>query len=151
MFLTAHAAIAAAISTAAGTGPAGAFAVGVISHFVADIVPHGDERVGEWALRGDPARRFAFAAAIDGSFLTVFLLAVFFRTGWSWTTVSAAAGAVLPDALWGAGLVLKREIIPGYLRFHQRLHHLVPFRLPLWAGLFLQLAITVLGSICLTA
>lgn len=146
MFLTPHTAIAIAFSTAAGLSPPAAFVVGVISHFIADLVPHGDERIGEWARRRDPARRFAFAAAIDGLFLSGLLVLICLRPGFSWTAAAAAAGAILPDVLWGADFVLKREFIPGYFRFHQRLHNPLSVRLPLWAGLLLQAAVV---AVCL--
>ena len=140
MFLTTHASVAVAI-TASSSNPLLAFVVGWISHFLLDLIPHGDRGLNEWVEKGSRLKRITAAAAIDGCIAVLFFLAMILAFPLLDFRVAAAAalGSVLPDVLWGIA-----EIVPlPPLRWYQRKHHafqdLVSDTLSLKAGGAVQL------------
>ena len=145
MFLVTHAAIAAVLADRIGLGSAAAFAAGWASHYLADAVPHGDEQAGDWARRKNEVRRYALLAGIDAVILAAALASVFLAGGFDPAILAAAAGATVPDVLWGVEKTLGRTIFGPHLKFHHRVHNLFGWRLPLWSGLMFQ---TALAAFC---
>ena len=86
MYLVGHTAVGIAAATALGvTNPAAAFAVGWLSHYVADFVPHGDEAAGEWAHRGrSPVKRVVVIFLIDLVFVPAGTAYFIAHRGWEW-------------------------------------------------------------------
>lgn len=146
MFLIGHGAIGAAIITATSiANPAAAFGVGWLSHYLADAFPHGDEPVGEWARRGDEARRIALIAGLDALLLAVALGVFFVSRGFSWPIFLAVAGSALPDVMWGLEKALRRRLFGPHERIHKRNHNFLGIRLSFAAGLATQAAVTFIA------
>ena len=139
MYITIHAAIGAAAAAAVTKDPVAAFGLGWFLHYVADLVPHGDEAAGEWCRRGrSEVRRYALLAGIDGLALAGLLGVDYWRHGLNLVVLAAAAGSVLPDAMWGLETVVGKKLFGPFQRFHSYVHNHFRIRLPWPAGLLLQ-------------
>lgn len=150
MFLTAHTAVALKIAQVA-PNPALAFVFGVISHFILDAIPHGDESIGEGVKEGNYKKVLMLWILGDG----LFILTMFFSLWWwgkiilDWRLVAAVGGAILPDALQIPRLIYKNppRIFTYYFPLHDWFHRLHErFKVNLPIGLMLQ-GIVVLVSI----
>jgi hypothetical protein len=122
--------------------PLPAFAVGVASHFVLDVIPHW----GDWGSQ----RRFLRVAVPDGliSMATIGALAAVSPPDRRVAVVAGMAGAALPDMDKPAKLWFGRSPFPGAVdRFHGRIQHEAPRRAHLEllaAGAFACAALVVL-------
>lgn len=141
MYLIGHAAVG-VLAASITTNPAAAFGIGWLSHYVADFIPHGDEPLGEWAKRGNEVKRIGCIAALDLLILSAALSAYVAARGFTPWVLAAAAGSVVPDALWGLELVCKRKLFGPHHAFHHRNHNFFQVKLPLAVGLALQFAVT---------
>ncbi len=139
MFLIAHAAAGAALAAPVAQ-PAAAFFIGWASHYLTDLIPHGDEAVGEWTKKGNEVARFGLVAGIDGLLLAGVLAWLFRTRGIEWNVLAAAVGATVPDVLWGLEKVAGRTLFGAHRRFHHRIHNYFRVRLPTALGLALQAA-----------
>lgn len=142
MFLTPHAAVGAAIATSLTGNPFVAFGVGWLSHYLADSLPHGDERLGIWASKGDEVRRLLGITIIDSVIWIVILVFVFLSVGFSWVILAAALGSSVPDVLWGTEKVVKKELFGPLQKFHGWNHNFFKVNMPLWTGLVGQGIVT---------
>lgn len=102
-----HALVGAAVGRLVGT-PAKAFAAGVITHAVGDVLPHRDQRL-----------------KVEASLLAATLGFLLLRCGARSPEVAGAVGAILPDvenAAWMTGRMSQdRVIFPTHVgdgRFH---------------------------------
>ncbi len=144
MFLIAHAAAGAALASSVDSPPA-AFIIGWLSHYLVDLIPHGDEAVGEWTKKGNEVRRFGLVAGIDGLLLAGVLVWLFLgRGGVEWNVLAAAVGATVPDVMWGIEKVAGRTLFGAHRRFHHRIHNYFHVRMPTWLGLSFQAAFAAL-------
>jgi len=103
--------------------PLPAFAAGVTSHFVLDVIPHW----GKWGSQ----RRFLRVAVPDGliSLATIGALAALAPPDRRVAVVAGMAGAALPDIDKPAILWFGRSPFPGAVdRFHSRIQHEAPRR-----------------------
>lgn len=141
MFIVGHAAVGMTLA-AATANPALAFGIGWLSHYLADFFPHGDEDAGEWAKRGNEVRRLAFLLSIDGAILLAASAWFIAHRGFSWAPCLAVVGSAVPDVLWGLEKLFKRKLFGPHEKFHGRNHNFFHIRLPLWAGILLQAAVT---------
>lgn len=171
MFLTAHASVGIVISQHVDK-PLNIFLLAMLSHFILDFIPHGDERLfrdEEWRVEKRYKRVVLYTAA------DVFFLGVITALLYGTTELPQAArisagilGAIFPDFVshflpffheklnwlavvrWVYGL-LKGFQFGRFLKVHNRLHvffHTVmKFRLSQDAGLILQGAVTVISLI----
>ena len=126
MFLIVHASVGAVIGEQIQS-PVAAFGAGFLSHFVFDIIPHGDEIIGRTMLKYGRLKFLVALAAIDigASFI---LIVIFWASGLLPNVagaVSGALGAVLPDILAGISTVSKGRLWPGFVRFHNWNHELL--------------------------
>lgn len=143
MFLTPHS-VAAVALTQAVTAPGLAFVIGFVSHFLLDLVPHGDDGLNKWILKkkGSRVRKIFYVACIDsliGGSIFLLLWAVAPRFNF-WVAASAALGSVLPDILWGlAELFPKSRILEHYKQKHHLWQGSVSDPLSLKWGMILQL------------
>lgn len=142
MFLTPHAAVGAAIATSLTGNPAVAFGIGWLSHYLADSVPHGDERLGIWVSKGNEVKRLFGITVIDAVIWTVVLTYVFLSIGFSSVILAAAVGSAIPDVMWGLEKVVKRELFGPLQKFHGWNHNFFKVNLPLWTGLIGQGIVT---------
>ena len=136
MFLTVHVAAGMAVATAATHNPAAAFALGAASHFLIDIIPHGDEFIGEkQGTLFEKAFFFSKFVAADlaaGFFLFMALVWAFPQSD-ILLLVAAGVGAALPDALQFSQKY--RE------KVHHFFHEMIGRRIDFGKGLAIQAAL----------
>ena len=68
MYLTVHGASGLFIGSQVGN-PWLAFVLGVVSHFILDMIPHESKSIDEWYERGKGRGRFFLAGIIDTAFI----------------------------------------------------------------------------------
>lgn len=148
MYLTVHATIGAVLGERVDPPLAG-FLLGFASHFLADVVPHGDEWVGRTLAQPGRVRWLAALALIDGlaagSLVTLLWLGGAFVNPVG--AFSGALGAVLPDVLAGFSDLSQGKLWPAYVRLHNRSHRLLGREVPLPVGGAMQLCL--LAALCL--
>jgi hypothetical protein len=147
MFLTVHTTAAIAIG-AQITNPAGAFLAGLVSHYILDIIPHGDETRWPNVTNGQLAK----LALFDHMVLVINLSALLvLKPGFDLTAPMALAilGAVLPDYLMALHRLTTsypaifwnrlQKIIDPWERFHHFAHFdIIKYDPPFWAGAVMQ-------------
>lgn len=123
MFLTAHATVAAAL-TQSIPNPLVAFVIGFFSHFVLDAIPHGDEIIGTSPTKKGRMIRLFIAASIDGVILFIVLFTALSRGLFHFptSTLFAAFGSMLPDALQILPEIFDSPILSRFRDFHHRCH-----------------------------
>lgn len=112
-----------------------AFAVGIVSHHLLDMIPHTDP--GSFREPGDKSAitsNEAIFALIDNMLGTGLVLWIFFTREPSWPMLFGAAGGNFPDMLhhvplWGPRF---RTVWKKYFHLHEKLHwtaysRLIPF------------------------
>ena len=121
--------------------PIVAFIAGLLSHFVLDFIPHGDEFLADSTFtRVRIRRRLLGAAFLDGIILVIFLLI------YAWTTpninlsatVAAVIGSLLPDAINGFYLITQAPLFKRYVHWHSKLHNLPGHELTWPKGIMIQ-------------
>ena len=133
MFLAVHAAVGALAGNAVNS-PVAAFSLGFISHFFADMVPHGDEHMYEGFKNGKKVLRALLYVGLD-AVGTVALIAVIFLKQDFFSTLNVALGIIgglLPDLLVGLFEVVKPKRRNWFSRklswfhgFHMANHHFI--------------------------
>jgi len=149
MFLTIHATAAIVIGEYVHN-PIGTFAIGLVSHYVLDIIPHGDEqRWGEISNSG-----IAKLALFDHMALMFNIAMIYsFKPDFSLTApmVFAIIGSLLPDYLMAfyritsgyAKLIfqkIRRYIMPAETWHHFAHYNIIKYELPFKYGMMLQAA-----------
>ncbi len=135
MFLTVHAATGAAIGMIVPSVPA-AFALGMVSHFLLDRVPHYDPPIISGTIRDGVfkhpvMRRFVAISVCDlvaACALTAILRASV-RPVNSWAFASGAFGGILPDLMFGLYRLTNNRWLGIYNRWHEA-NHFDPKKLP---------------------
>ena len=176
MFLTPHTDVALAIKQSTGN-PVLAFVVAWVSHFLLDLVPHGDRNLDTHAHKfGGLSRTFeklfpskfssvdkkvrdkqtmiAVVGIIDAVLAGILFVAVWVYGSYFnfWVAFFAAAGATLPDVIWGMYVFFPKLVfLEKYQRFHRWWHHLLSDPLSLKAGMVLQGLVLALSAITLFA
>lgn len=152
MFLIVHASIGAALGNEVGK-PALAFGLGFISHFILDMIPHGDEVIGNHFLKH--RRFFVLSALFIIDFLSALSLIVIFWASGGFNNaigaISGALGAVLPDILSGLSYVLKEKLWPKFNDFHKFIHQLLNRSVALGVGGAIQICFLLAVWIFLSA
>ncbi len=151
MFLTTHAAVAVAITTSSSNPPL-AFVIGWVSHFLLDLIPHGDRGLNEWVEKGSRLKRITAAAAIDGCAAVVLFIAIIlsFPTLDIRIAGAAALGSILPDVLWGIAEIIPLPPLRWYQQKHHAFQHLVSDTLSLKAGNAVQLIFLLFSLLVLS-
>ena len=169
MFITSHTLFSVLISQKMGS-PFEAFTFSMVSHYILDLIPHGDEGVGHWIKKKLTFSRFIFTNTIDIAILSI-ILAVFLLDKKLPSTpvfLASVIGGVLPDVMcilndffadWQKNI--SRKLIK-YLRFlpisvafryqqklHAFIHQLIPVHLSIKKGLIVQ-AIVIFAVILLS-
>ena len=144
MFITPHTAVAIYFS-ARTSNPFLAFGAGFLSHFLLDMIPHGDEKIGHH-LELEPERwRYMIKFSVIDLALTAILLVFFY-----WTQplidrsilIMALLGAWLPDILWIAARTWHWRILNKFWHWHSRIHDLFKTELSIPVGLSIQVVFT---------
>jgi hypothetical protein len=140
MYLTVHGAAALFIARAI-PNPFVSFGVGLASHFIIDLVPHGDEHIIPSHLtRPKKIRRLMGAALLDGIILAGFLiLYLWLNPTLSLNTVLAClVGSLLPDFLQGLYFVTEAGWLKMLNKFHIKIHNLPGSKLNWRLGMLIQ-------------
>ncbi len=139
MFLIVHASVGALVGEQIDS-PLLAFVLGIFSHFIIDIIPHGDEGVGRTFVDGKQHSWLAALAFLDAA-TALCLVSLMWLHGLLPNYLSAFAGAVgamVPDILSGIALLSKKKILPDFDRFHAWNHRLLGLEAPFWVGGLVQ-------------
>lgn len=139
MLETPHSVVGGAVGAAVGN-PAGAFAAGIGSHFLGDVLPHWNPT---FPFKSKALYAFVIADFVIAEALVVLLWFLF--PDRPEIAIGAFAGT-LPDVLLGIRFTFKVQ----WLRAYERLHTLIHWEVPLRYGLWPQLAVSVLGVWYLT-
>ncbi len=165
MYLTTHAAVGILISEAV-KNPTEAFFFAFASHFVLDIIPHGDEHVEEWARK--KSRYALFVAVVDIGLLTALLGSLYTTNNLPRVALLSAGiiGSILPDFLsivfpvihqytnwfflirlfhWAQRKLGLPYLWRGHNWFHHVMHRVIHKRISLTKGLIMQVAIVVVA------
>jgi hypothetical protein len=145
MFLSNHA-ISGALIGIFITNPILAAILGFFSHFLLDIIPHGDSKLIE-----EPKKKILLIAGIDFMFITgVGIVTLIFIP--HLITVSIFLGAffaMVPDALQLPYFISKKKYFNRYKKIHQAIHDCIAkkYELPLYGGVLFQIILFVLMGI----
>ncbi|MDP3986186.1 MAG: hypothetical protein Q8P77_02050 [Candidatus Veblenbacteria bacterium] len=140
MYITVHGTAALVIARAV-PNPFLAFVLALVSHFILDFIPHGDEHlIQKHFTRGQTLRRLVGVAMLDG------LIMVGFLALWLWVGPAVPRGAVaasltgslLPDVLQGLYLVTEWKWLKPFQRFHLGLHNASGHPLTWHQGMLVQ-------------
>jgi len=137
MFLTVHGAIGIIIGQHI-KNPFAAFIAGFISHYLFDIIPHGDTNApAKWK---NPIH-LALAALLDLFILISFILVLGIKSQiLNLSTASALLGALLPDFLQGFYFLSNKKLFKLHQKFHNFFHFLIikKFEFNFYTGIILQ-------------
>ena len=140
MFLTIHSTAGLALGSLTGN-PIIALVMGILSHLVLDIIPHGDEILDTIAKRGHFVKRMAIFFTIDFAIMLLFAF-LFFRgliIDNPYPLLAGMFGAILPDLLSGFVTMFPNKLWNWYFTFHKANHELLKRTIPLKYGIVLQL------------
>lgn len=146
MFITTHALLGALIGEQVASQPALAFGLGLVSHFLADIIPHGDSNLYKGYVSGSKVKRAVAYVTVDALVAMVFVLALF-NTDLNehrFAISMGIFGSVLPDLLVAVYQLLRVERLQAFNKFHFFFHNLITSRkgdIPLSAGIVMQLIV----------
>lgn len=154
MLLTLHAATGAFVGELA-PNPAFAFGLGVLSHFILDMFPHGDRMLAKRTKASGQPRRYFWLVGADAlvGIAMFFPAFAFGRFEHPWLAYWGIIGGLLPDlivAIPEYALYVKKEYrvrLRWFYRFHAFVHdqfiHVFD-RVPLQVGLAFQLILFVI-------
>ncbi len=152
MFITVHAATASLLGRYINHSIL-AFVAGLISHFILDMIPHGDEHLGKKFLgikikKGEADFKIlALYGSIDAFFLAIFLIFLFKNFEFANTNyvIWAIIGGILPDILVAIHKLTNLRILNWFAKLHGRIHRFLIAKLPT----DIPLKIGILGQICI--
>ena len=123
MFLTVHAATGAYLGQYSPNMLV-AFLLGVISHFVLDAIPHGDDELEVWHDTGHYKKVF-LVIATDVLLMTTVILGIFTQPTIVEPKLIAAGilGGIIPDFVNAYFLATKSAILQKFGRFHKNIHN----------------------------
>lgn len=128
MFITTHATIGALVG-AAFPSRALAFVLGFVSHFLVDMIPHGDEGMLDGYKSGAKVRRAVAYVMID-SVIAVYVILLLLSNAPAEVAPAVMwgiIGSILPDLIVGVYEVTK--VKPFFRKFtawhHKNHHHLI--------------------------
>ena len=126
MLLITHAITGAALATIQKSIPA-AFAIGLVSHYLLDMIPHYDHNVEPLLAKNDKAgiRKTLALIALDGVSSVIAPLLLFWPVNSAQFMIISAAilGSILPDFLQGLALVFKKNrFVQTHQHFQEWIH-----------------------------
>lgn len=148
MFLTVHGTAGVLVGTLS-PDPVSAFALGVLSHAVLDIIPHGDEALGPQCAGPTCTHReevrFMLKLAIIDAIVMSFVLAFVF-VPWRITPtlqmLVGLVGGVIPDVLQGLGTAFQRiRLFARCKKIHDFIHvRIIQYDTTFRVGVAVQIA-----------
>ncbi len=162
MILSVHATFGAAIASLIPTHPIGGFALGFLSHFILDAIPHRDYDLAslevDLKIRNDVldviCKKFRLIKDIVFVSLDIIVglclsFMFFFNSDYPWIFLIGVIGALLPDLFTFVYFFLKHKSLTLFLKFHSDFIHSKIFNnMGQVFGIFLQFCtITILIAI----
>ncbi|MBT4516832.1 MAG: hypothetical protein HOC78_02965 [Candidatus Komeilibacteria bacterium] len=145
MFITAHTSAALWISTRI-TDPILAFILGIVSHFIFDMIPHGDESLADH-VEGKRAKfLYEMRVAFIDTILAVVLIYFFVSHGPvvnPYVLYPAVLGTWLPDIAWIAIEHFKLTKFYWYIVYHGKLHNFFDWQYSIVYGVPFQIIVTL--------
>lgn len=148
MLLSVHATVGAIIGENVGT-PLLAFVLGFISHFILDIIPHGDEALIKAYRNNFKNRGMLYLIIFDiiSTFILLSLLFYFKQINFNPIVIWGIIGTVIPDFMVGV-----YEITNKHFKRTHKLHYWIhdglnlktTWTMPLKMGLIVQIIIIYL-------
>jgi len=143
MLLTIHATAGAIIGQQVGN-PFLSFLLAFFSHFILDIIPHGDQGwIDEYkSNQKEKVKKIITIVTLDILVLFFLLVSKYYFNAFAPTLNIAAGilGGVMPDLLVGIHEVSKKQFKKFY-RFHFAMHNLIKYQPSVANGLFFQIII----------
>lgn len=145
MTMSTHVAVGATIGLAI-QNPLLGFSLGFLSHFLLDIIPHGDSKLAEEHFTRGKKKVGSYAYVALDNAIAVYLLLAFVNiapTGTISQLSIGVAGSVLPDVLVGVYEASRRKWFKQFFNLHARIHNYFANRIgdiPLVAGIAYQVA-----------
>ena len=127
MFITTHAALGILAAELVPHHPGAAFALGIASHFLSDIIPHGDSGLYKGYVSGSKVKR-AIAYVMIDSVIAVFFILFILNTAIAddhATLSMGIVGGVLPDLLVALYEVTRVRWLRWFHRVHFFFHNLI--------------------------
>ena len=126
MFITTHAAIGALIGEAFGADPVVAVSLAFASHFVSDVIPHGDTKIYKGFVSGSRVKRAVAYVMLDTVVAMGFILLLLNSHTFEHRRVVSLAifVSVLPDVL----VAIVELFRPTWLKWFRDVHHWFHFR-----------------------
>lgn len=151
MFITTHALIGALVANAFPHHPIISFACGMGSHFLTDIIPHGDSNLYKDYIAGSKRKvRKALAYVMLDGVAAIYTVLFLLNVGSApdrLTLSLGIAGGVLPDLLVGLYEVTRIPGLQWFHRLHFFFHNLVTSRkgdVAFRSGLVIQFSLLAL-------
>lgn len=126
MFVATHVAAGALIGHALPNQYAAIFVLSFISHFVLDVIPHGDRHhVQDYWLGERKNLKEAYRHVISDSAFAIILTATLlgFVVGDRASVAYGIIGSVLPDAIVGLSEVWNNKFFKKFTKFHFKIHN----------------------------
>lgn len=147
MFVATHVAAGALIGTLLPGQPAAIITLSFASHFLLDVIPHGDRHhvVDYWLGQRKHLKEAYRHVMVDSAFaiiLTATLLGFVAqdRVSMAWGII----GSVSPDAIVGLSEVYANRFLKAFTKFHFKIHNafIHSFLVRPWPGTLAQIALT---------
>ena len=147
MFLTIHSAVGLAIGSRVSS-PFIAFILGYLSHWLIDVIPHGDETLinKEKHTASKLKLIFFYFAIFDtiGIIILVYFLSSQKIISLTTPVIFGLLGAVTPDYLWGLYKIFNLKFLKPLHQIHAWFHGLIKHKIPFKYGLVIQLTIFII-------
>jgi len=145
MFITPHTSAALWISTRI-TDPVLAFILGLASHFIFDMIPHGDDELADHIENKRTKFLYEMRIAFVDFFLAILLIYFFVSHGPAvnpYILFSAVLGTWLPDIAWIAIEYFKLTKFYWYIVYHGKLHNIFNWQYSIVYGVPFQIIVTL--------
>ena len=147
MFLTVHGTAGIALGMFTGN-PLLAFMLGLVSHSILDIIPHGDEWVDTWSRAGNRIERLSIIFVSEFSLSLIIIFSLFHELILSnpFVLLAGMAGGMAPDFGSGVATVFRNKfkICRWYYNLDKYNHTLLQNPIPLAWGMGLQVSTLIL-------
>ncbi|MBU4315530.1 hypothetical protein KJ673_03970 [Patescibacteria group bacterium] len=123
MTLSTHTAVGAVIGISVGN-PLLGFIIGFVSHFLLDMIPHGDSKISD-NLRVHKKKKGAFTYGTIDGIIAIYLIMILIHISRSTSELaftSAIAGSILPDLLVGLHDLTKSKFLKPINDLHFYFH-----------------------------
>jgi hypothetical protein len=123
MYITTHAPVGAIIGKLV-PNPFLAFILGILSHYILDIIPHGDKKfineLKEWL----GIKKYIAIIVADAFFLIITLLIIIkFTPDQSyWSVTAGIIGSIIPDFANGIGWLVPKRYLKPFFTSHHLIH-----------------------------